>query len=522
MTALVAGAAACSAVGGRGQAGGATSVGSGAGAGAGGGGGGGDAQPDGSTAAAGPGGVGVWSASFVNVGVTAIALGANGHLYLTGQFGAFAGTPVGPASSLGCPGGDAGASGQSGFLVELDDGGKCVWGYVFGQNAQGTSVAVDDAGDVAVSAYYGDSVGLVGSWPGSAPQGFDKAFVALFDGGHTLKWARTFSDAASASSQRVLGVALNDTELAVAGFFSSALYVTSPPGGPASVTVATSSDPADGFAIRFDPQTGAILDSLLVTSAGMGLGQGVQGVALDGHGTIALTGQVVGPALFGAQGTPAPDGKGDIYTAAYGDGQWDFVRVLGVEEQGAGTSVAFDGAGDVYMGAGFDEGVELSGPGTDGGVYTAGGGGTLVARYDRQGTLLGSVGFGAGAPPSNVYLAGVVPHADPGGETVTIVATVLGPPAVLRFQDGSTLPLPAKAGTFALKLDATLREVRWLEGFGVTDGTDSTTAAAVVVGPDGSVYMAGSLRGALDFGGTAKPLFVSPSAGASFVVKLTP
>lgn len=468
-----------------------------------------------------PPGRGIWSKSFGASTVAAIAVDASGDVFITGK----ATSPKAfdcPVADAGADAGDAGAETGTGYLVELDSKGNCTWGFFFGDTAQGTGVAVDGAGNIALTGSFTGTATIEAGYPLTAI-GTD-SFVALFDAGsgHPLRWTAQLGEDGTATGNRITtAVALNDSTLVVAGSYTGSLGVTYPTGSPAMKPLAGSSDAADAFLISFDATLKLATYELLITSpAHMNATQFTNGVAQDSSGNVAAVGTATGPTLFGSQTTPTmASTAGNIFVTASdsNNGQLKVSTLLGGSEAQIGSCVALDPQGNILVGGTFYGTIGVGGQGADAGSYVAKGGtSVLLAQYSLTGTPLASLQLGSDTMSDDATIAGIALYSD---MSVTFAGGFEG---AAHFTDGTTVTTAnGKSAVYVAKVDGALSKVSWVERYG--NGVQSQAADAVAVDPTGNILVAGHFQGTLDFGKPTAAL-VNPTVGTNqiFVAKLAP
>jgi hypothetical protein len=164
-----------------------------------------------------------------------VAATASGQIVITGAFS-------GPGSIDFGSGPVAGMADGNLFVVEFDANGAPVWGKVLGVSGTtvGEGITVDTAGNVFVSGTSLGSVDFGGGTLTSAGAGGD-IFVASFEEGGTLRWARLFGALAKYNGNPVPIAVDPACHVVVAGGFQGTLDFGGPPltsGGSQDVFVA--------------------------------------------------------------------------------------------------------------------------------------------------------------------------------------------------------------------------------------------------------------------------------------------
>lgn len=477
--------------------------------------GGGDAGAD-----AGPTGRGVWSYDFAGPTVSAIAAGpkGTGTVYLTGT------NATGPA--FNCTNtSDAGSSSGTGYLVQLDGSGNCLWGFFFGESAQGTGVAVDTKGDVVVTAQFiAGGVDLNGNWPPNPNFNQTNSFVALFDANHNLMWGLALGDSTGQQgNQMATAVAINDQTVVASASYTSWIGVVPPPGSPGSVAIETMSDGTDSVVIRFD--SGGTPGAPLSITSMMGTTQLANAVAVDSSGNVAVAGTTTGPTTFNGimPPLPAPMVTPSLFLASWeSDGGVPLAVDLGGNPAPGGGRVAFDAAGNILVGGTFTSLLDAgTGDGGDAGS-APGGQSVFVTHYPATGTTpLGTIQFVSSVPDDTATLAGIAPFASAdAGASVTCAGSYQG---TVQFPGSPSIVNQAGvSAVYVAKVDGALDKVIWVESYG--DGIFNQVVDAVAVDPsDGTILVAGHYQGSLAFGGMATPSLSNMTGSDKlFVAKLSP
>jgi hypothetical protein len=277
-----------------------------------------------------------------------------------------------------------------------------------------------------------------------------------------------------------------------------------------------------GFRVAaYDPSRPLVIDPVLVYStylggSGASVGEGGEGIAVDGAGSAYVTGTAVSadfPTTAGAAQTTHAGGFADAYVTklnASGSGLV-FSTYLGGSGQDTGNGIAVDVAGIAYV-TGVTNSTDF--PTTAGAAQTtnAGNGDAFVTKLDATGSGLAY----------STYLGG---SDGDGGNGIAVDAAGS---AYVTGETGQTTDFPTTAGAlqtapagssdgFVTKLDAT--------GSGLVYSTYLGGGAAdfvfdIAVDAAGSAYVTGGTTG--DFPTTAGALQTNYAGGAfdAFVTKL--
>ncbi len=277
----------------------------------------------------------------------------------------------------------------------------------------------------------------------------------------------------------------------------------------------------------------------------------VSAVATDAAGNAYVAGSVSSNGLPGTPGVLQPSFAGgtgaDAFVAKFdSSGTLVFLTYLGGAAGGAGTSIAVDASGDIYVGGTTTNGFPLTGtPYRQVGVLTNTQ--TFIAKLSGDGrTLIWSTvlnltsGQMALAPDGSLsVLTEYVTEGVVAGITVTPVLIQLGANGQLETSatissaisalavgtDGSVFvgaatSLPSFSPAFVAKMNSSLSGYAWTTSVGGGDGI--TSVSTIEEAPDGSLWVTGSttstffpvLPGALQ----SQP---SPSGTSGYLVHLS-
>jgi hypothetical protein len=365
-----------------------------------------------------------------------------GNIYVSGSTGgSLGGTNAGD--------GDA-------FVRSFDSAGNLRW-----TKQRGTS---------GLDTYYGvsaDSTGIYltgiteGSFGGPNAGGYD-SFLTKYDVTGAFQWASQF------------GTSQNDFTFGVSTDGSGNAYISGETSGGLSGPLAGG---ADAVILKYNSSS----NNDWVRQFGTNGTERAQSIVYDRLGSVYVTG--------GTDGTLGQSSAGgtDAFIAKYNtSGAQQWIRQLGTNRNEVGRGVASDAAGNVYI-VGYGEGGfgGISAAGTD----------CFVAKYDPQGSLIWTQGFGTSVNDDaesvavdnvgNVYVYG-----DTSGR---LGATSFG-----------------GRDAFLAKFN-TNGDMMWVNQFGTISDEYAASTGGIYVNLLGDVYVTGTTLG--NFGGT--------SAGSwdAFVVK---
>lgn len=206
--------------------------------------------------------------------------------------------------------------------------------------------------------------------------------------------------------------------------------------------------------------------------------------AVDGQGNVGLTGYFAGDIQFGNDSHTSVEGSDAFVAKLNDDGSLAWSQAFGGTDNQYGRSVAFDSSGNLVVAGHFlgtihiDDSDEIA-AGTD----------LFVTKLDPDGAVAWSRVFGA----TSSQQAFDVAIDRTGGNAIVVVGRFQGE---LPFE-GTTLSSVGNIDLFVAKLDSA-GAVQWAVQHG--DNALEQAAAAVAVGPDSSVVLAGVLNGSASFG----------------------
>ncbi|MBI4704160.1 MAG: SUMF1/EgtB/PvdO family nonheme iron enzyme, partial [Deltaproteobacteria bacterium] len=233
---------------------------------------------------------------------------------------------------------------------------------------------------------------------------------------------------------------------------------------------------------------------------GDGIDQEGVGVAVDGAGSVVVTGYFAGAVDFGG-GPLSSAGGWDIFLAKYDkDGKHLWSKRFGGGVDDFGSDVGTDGAGNVLL-TGYFQGTADFGGGP---LPSAGLKDVFLAKYDTNGQHLWSKRFGDGSDQQgndvvidgagNALLTGWFQGtADFGGGPLASA----GLDDVFLAKYDKALPSAGLKDLFLAKYDTNGQHL-WSKRFG--DGSDQL-GLGITVDAAGNVLVTGMFKGTTDFGG---------------------
>jgi hypothetical protein len=426
----------------------------------------------------------VWRLQFgADAEATAVSLGPGGHLFVGGEVTG----PIWPGPVRWPPVPDA-FGGVDAFVARFDAGrpGSPTWWRQFGGPGEErvADVWATPAGDVVI-------VGANDDWftnpdselPRQAPRasGFDYylAYYGVQGGGRSLLGSGTGADDGGlgvvplGDGRAVVAISLGDdpTSRRLAG--RNALVVV-----------------VDGEGSSVSPWVD------LLTAPG----DVVHAMAPLDDGSVVLVGTTGGTQDAGSDRAAVPRDAFVARVTVVGEAPFDervvWRRTFGTPADDAATAVAVDAAGRIVV-AGWTEGDLATGTGA-----SHGGRDVFLLRLGSDGTEAWR--RQAGTPDDDVVHAGRHLAVDRAGHAL-VAGTTWG-----AMQAGA--PNAGGSDAFVLKLRVADGAEVWRRQVGTTA---DDWGRALAVGGDGSVFLAGGTRGAID------PSFGGPGPSA-FVVKLRP
>jgi hypothetical protein len=305
----------------------------------------------------GPNGAHQWSQGFGSIPTDVgydVAFDSGGNIVLTGTF----------SDTVSFGGADLISVGSwEGYLAKFDGSGGHIWSKRYGGTEQDWSFALglDGADNIVVTGFFEGTANFGGSNLASA--GSVDMFLAGFDAGGAHQWSHSFGDVDDDQGLRIAVDAAGNSF--VTGWFEGTVDF----GGGDLTTV----NGNDIFLAKYDA-SGAHQWSQCFGGEGNDAGFGL---ALDGSGSIILTGHFHETANFGG-GDLASVGNNDLFLAAFdGDGVHQWSTRYGDTGTSSGRSVAIDPSNNIVLTGELDGTVNLGGED----LVTAGESDILIAKF---------------------------------------------------------------------------------------------------------------------------------------------
>lgn len=275
-----------------------------------------------------PTGKAIWAKGYGDIQTqigNSVAVDAQGNIAVTGVIEGTTDFGKGPLTSAGL---------DDIFVAELTSAGATLWANVYGDasNQEGTFVAFDPTGNVAMSA---DFLGAVNVGGTLTSLGGQDALLAKFGPTGNVLWAKQLGATMDQMADCVAVDGMGNIVLS-GGFEGTVDFGKGP---------LTAADMGAKYLAKYDPNGSA----LWVKSFGDGNVFDWTAVALDKNGGPVVTGEYVTAIDFGQGPMPAKDGY-DIFVARYdGSGNILWGSRYGATSDQYARSVAVDPTGDVVV-----------------------------------------------------------------------------------------------------------------------------------------------------------------------------
>jgi FlgD Ig-like domain/Beta-propeller repeat len=308
----------------------------------------------------------LWSKSFGqgfdNDFAYSVTSDPSSNVYLTGLVGS-QGVDFGGGTLAGLGNTDV-------FLAKFDALGNHIWSQRFGGTFSDAAIAValDASNNVLITGYFGNTAAFGGSTLTSA--GGNDIFVAKYNSGGVHQWSKRFGAVGYEQGNSVKVDAAGNVY--VFGIFQNTVDF----GGGGLVSAGGS----DIFLMKLDPN-GNYLWAKRFGSFG---DDGAYRLQVESGGNIYFAGSFLGTVNFGG-GALVSAGNSDAVVAKFdGNGNHIWSQRYGSGGDDYATSIAQDGAGNVYFAGLFSGTVDLGG----GGTASVGGFDGFLAEVTSNGAYL--------------------------------------------------------------------------------------------------------------------------------------
>ncbi|WP_173977550.1 DUF4347 domain-containing protein, partial [Magnetospirillum sp. LM-5] len=418
-----------------------------------------------------------------------IAVDGDGNVLVTGTF--FGTVDFDPGAGTSQLVG-SGYNGNGGYAVRLSSSGSLGWAK--GSSSGGSAIMPNSVMDASGNTYViGSFTGTVDFDPGAgttsmtATGGSQDIFIQKLDASGALVWAKAVG---GSSHDNATGIAVDgDGNVLVTGTFQGT--VDFDPG--AGTTNLVSYWGTQDIFIQKLTSSGALV---WAKSVGGSSYENAAGIAVDGDGSVVLTGTFSGTVDFdpgaGTTNLVSYSGTQDIFIQKLtSSGALVWAKSVGGSSSEYAGDIAVDGDGNVLVTGAFYGTVDFDpGAGTTSLTATGGSLDIFIQKLTSSGALVWAKSIGGSSNDNAVAL--VVDGAGNALVTGIFFGTV-------DFDPGAgTTSLTATGGSqdiFIQKLDASGALV-WAKSVG---GSSSENAGGIAVDGDGNVLVTGTFYGTVDF-----------------------
>ncbi|MBV6439443.1 MAG: hypothetical protein EPGJADBJ_01083 [Saprospiraceae bacterium] len=321
----------------------------------------------------------------------AIALDANGNIYITGQFSGTADFDPGPgAFNL------TAAANEDIFVVKLNASGDLIWAKRLGGGGTDIafSIALNAIGNISITGFFRYTADFdpgPGTFNLSSSGISEDIFVCTLDASGNFLWAKQFS---GTSGERGLSIAVDaGGNVHTAGYFGGT--VDFDPGPQTFNLTAVSNNNA--FISKLDPS-----GNFIWAKQFSGSSVESNSIALDDNSNVITTGTFTGtvdfnPSPFGTYNMTSGLGYFDIFVSKL-DANGDFIwaKKMGGGFGDAGVSITLDSNQNIYTTGNFWGAADFD-PGD--GVYTLGSAGEediFISKLNPSGDFVWAARMGGG------------------------------------------------------------------------------------------------------------------------------
>ncbi|MCE3226172.1 MAG: hypothetical protein K0S32_723 [Bacteroidetes bacterium] len=421
---------------------------------------------------------------------TAVAADASGNNYVTGNFSDVVDFNLSAATNTLAANGFADI-----FVAKYNSAGQYQWAFGFGGSGNydsGQGIAIDAAGNVYVTGYFGDDVDFdpgAGLASYTAQPGNNDAFIAKYNNNGQFQWVHHIS---GAGIEQGVSVTIDPTnnDVVVTGKYELTIDVD----GTAATTTLTSEGGLDIFVSRYS-SAGIFISAFSVGGPGTDL---CNDISTDGAGNVYITGGFDQTADFDPSAVVFPltpfigANAMDAFVAKYNNAdvfQWAFN--FGETTHDAGYSVVNDATDNsVYVTGYYSNKVDFDPSASTNSMTAVGNNDIFIAKYNSAGGFMWvqSVGgnnndYGSALSidgGGGIFVTGSfedIVDFDPSASTSTLASQGLQDVFIAKYTGSGALVWAFPVGGAGADF-----------GFGIANSTTGT-----------NIYCAGLLQGTVDF-----------------------
>ena len=361
-------------------------------------------------------------------------------------------------------------------------------------SATGTSVTTDHSGNVYLGGIFSGTVifdGSGGSDSQNAPGGQD-SFITKYNPNGSYAWTRTF-DTTIGNSSIISVAADNSGNIYAAGVFSDTVIFDGVGGSDSRTSVNQ-----DSFLTKYTANGSYGYTKIFDTTNG---GADGYGVATDSNGNLYVEGYFFSTVVFdgvgGSDSQTAAGGNNSAFLTKYNaNGSYGYTKIFDTTNGGAaGTGVATDASGNIYMAGYFTGAVIFDGAGGSDSQTAAGGNNSaFLTKYNANGSYAYTKSFDT----TNGSATGAGVAADASGNVY--ITGSFGGTIVFDGVGGSDSQTNAGSDTaFLTKYNAD-GSYAYTKSFDTTSG--SASGNSVTTDASGNIYLTGNFTNTVIFDGT--------------------
>lgn len=440
--------------------------------------------------------------------VHSIATDGDGNVYITGAFSGNNTTANFGGSDL-----TSETNNNDLFLAKYDASGNHIWSKRFGgvENDLGRYMVIDGSGNVYVTGSFNGATNLGGSNLFSA--GGSDIFLVKYDAAGNHIWSKSYG---GISQDHGYALAIDGSNnVFITGFFNSNSTTVNFGGG--NLVSAASGATGSGFIAKLDASGNHIWSRSL---GGTGSWNEGSTLAVDESGNVIIAGYFTGTANFGGGNLVSTGSYYDVFLAKYDvSGNHIWSKKMGGNSEDGPKSLVIDGSGNLYL-AGFYSSTNANFGGSN--LANQGSTDIFFAKYDASGNHIWSKRMGGTGMDGYSTLKIAL---DGSGNNVYMTGSYSGK-ANFGGCDFSSFNSGGNAigNMFFAKYDNSGNHI-WSKHFTDTDQEHFYSSGSLTLDASDNVYVAGSFRGTVNFGGNDLASMVTSTGNGTvdvFLAKFSP